>query len=360
MNVKPTALLPLLLTLPGCGHKTSSPPAQATPPAASAKLAAPLVPLLTWTAHSETVAAVAFSPDGSRLATSSRGGNIKEWSVSNGRQLHVFAEWGDLTPGLAYSKDGRLFAAAGSSGTYPPVLEGIKIWDAHTKKLVRTLPTRDELTTLWFTSDHRFLVAGGERSVSAWRTAGGPLLYHQPDVVLAPPPQGGTQYVLLHGKEVGIYTSGPNGIPRLVRPLPFVTASPGNLPELALSPDGTLITLVSYRKVQLQQDGQNFEKDQPAADLRDTATGRRLKVFGPPADTDRVFSPDGRTLASWSFDPGDLSDRLRFWNVRTGQVKDVSQPQGNGLICAAFSPDGQTLATGSSSGDVSLWRVPAW
>ncbi len=365
MNVKLAALLPLILTLTACGHKAASPVAQtqwsAVPQTiASTKYAGTMEPVSTWHAHSETVAEVAFSPNGSCLATSSRSGDIREWNVSNGKQRHVFAERADLNPALAYSEDGRLFAAAGSSGTYPPILEGIKIWDAQTKRLVRTLPTREGLDTLWFTPDSHFLIVGGAGGLTAWRTANWHLQFHWPDIVLAPPTQSGMRYVLLHGKKAGVYTDGPDGTPCLVHALPFITASPDNRPELALSPDGKMITLVASRKVQLQEDGQKIEKSQPVADLRDTATGRRLKVFGPPADTSRAFSPDGRTLGTWSFDSGDWSDRLRFWNVRTGQVKDAAKPQGNDLICASFSPDGKTLATGSSSGDVSLWQVPKW
>ena len=67
-----------------------------------------------------------------------------------------------------------------------------------------------------------------------------------------------------------------------------------------------------------------------------------------------VFSPDGQTLASGSFD-----QTIRLWSVATR--KEIRRLEGhqNWVECVAFSPDGKTLASGATYPDTSirLWEA---
>ncbi len=63
-----------------------------------------------------------------------------------------------------------------------------------------------------------------------------------------------------------------------------------------------------------------------------------------------AFSPDGATVASGSTD-----DTVKLWDARTGQQR-LSIPAGlKGLLAVAFSPDGTRLAGCGNSNTVAVW-----
>ena len=63
-----------------------------------------------------------------------------------------------------------------------------------------------------------------------------------------------------------------------------------------------------------------------------------------------AFSPDGQTLASGSSDTA-----IRLWNLHTGQHKTTLTLHRGSVTSVAFSPDSGTLASGSQDKTVRLW-----
>ena len=70
-------------------------------------------------------------------------------------------------------------------------------------------------------------------------------------------------------------------------------------------------------------------------------TGRVLSVS---------FSPDGRTLASGSFD-----STIRLWDADTGTHLKTLEGHTSAVESVSFSPDGKTLASGSFDSTIRLW-----
>ena len=108
----------------------------------------------------------------------------------------------------------------------------------------------------------------------------------------------------------------------------------GRAHELAYSPDGALLAVASSIGVWLY-DAQTYQE-------RALLTGHTDEV------SSVVFSPDGRTLASGSWD-----NTIRLWDVATGTVQQTLSGDGASVV---FSPDGRTLASGSGL-EIRLWDV---
>lgn len=220
------------------------------------------------------IAAVAFSPDGRRLATQSGGGTVV-WDPAGGRELRRHRGTGPV-----YSHDGRrLF-------TLEPGL--LHAWDAAGGTEVRAypLPNKEVSGLLAVTADDRtFLLAGARQRFYLWR----PETDREPrdfpatyQLAYAVAPDGRTLatldngairlWSLATGRSIGTIKGVLAGFPGAgVRPLTF-------------SPDGRLLA---------------FSGMNGPIPVWEVATGREVGPVGPLAQFGGsvAFSPDGRTLA---------------------------------------------------------------
>jgi WD40 repeat protein len=113
--------------------------------------------------HTDWVNSVAWSSDGTKLASSSSDGSIRIWNVGTAETIttlqgHIYVVWS-----VAWSPDGTKLA----SGS---VDRSIRIWNAETAESIATLQGHiDTVTSIaWSPDDTKLASGSGDESIRIW------------------------------------------------------------------------------------------------------------------------------------------------------------------------------------------------
>jgi RNA polymerase sigma factor (sigma-70 family) len=295
---------------------------------------------------SSSVASVAFSTDGKTLAAG-LGGSIRVWDTVTGEERSTPAGHDNVVACVAVSEDGKTALTAGMDGV-------IVLWDlARGTEIRRLRGHQGWVRAAGFVPGGKYLAsASSDQTVRLWDLATGDEVRR-----LAGNPEG-FLYALALAPDGKTLASGDNHLDGVDvwdletgqrrHALKFEDGQGRGVVCLAFSPDGK--TLACGERM-LRYDEADFTC---RILLWDATTGKKRGAFLAHkfAVESLTFSPDGKVLAS----TGTSDNKVALWDVDTGTPL-FEWPCGSGRGVAVFSPDGKTLAWGSSGGEMRLWET---
>ena len=305
------------------------------------------------------VLTLAFSPDGTRLASGSTDTTVRLWDTSTSNDapitLRKHTGWTNV---LAFSPDGKMLASGSTDKT-------VQLWNIATGEPLATLTEHlSGIAALTFSPDGSTLASGStDGTIRFWDTATGDSLSTRIT--------GHTQWVKAGTflKDSATFASVAfNGtitfwdLETSEKTALQMAGDRDLLLGLAFSLDGTKLASVGTKGDIFFAAGFGPSISIPMSDelirITDVRTGRELTKtngFG----RNLAFSPDGKTVA---FDHG---VSIRLWDTEADRTLDISVADPNDIYNAsvndtsealAFSPDGKKLVNGTWGGDVHLWN----
>ncbi len=287
--------------------------------------------------HESPIFAVAFSPDGQTLATAGADPLVRLWNLANpdGEPVELSGHT-DWILSVAFSPDGQTLATGSGDQT-------VRLWNLSDLTQEPTVLDRDSrLLSVAFSPDGQQLAAGAESgAVWVWDLAdltGLPTVlsgHETPVLSVAFNPDG---QILAAGSEDGSVRLWV--LADLTQPPVLLSRHDGWVRSVAFSPDGAQLATGSGDQTVRLWDLTNLNR--PPAILRGES-----QVWSV------AFSPDGQRLAA-----GTANGPVWLWSLRNPVGRPVVLAEHTGwVLSVAFGPEGQRLATGSADQTVRLWDL---
>lgn len=338
--------------------------------------------------HKGGVLDLAFSPDGTRLASCAWDDPVvRVWDTETGEELLAFREHESPVSHVAFHPNGSLLASTGwRDGT-------ARVFDSHTGRQVHCLeavppsPIGDwrVVTGAVFTHDGKRIITASYESIRMFDVTTGALLCTVPhsygNHCIALSPDG--QMIVTGGRDNVTLRSANDG-----RKLSNLPGNPGNVRAVVFHPDGGRIACLSDKnavtiwdlqdqrqvmRVSGRFDGLAWSCDggllvtggaDGSIKLLDIVHGQEPVTFQLPlGDYAQIsgyacrscsFSPDGRFVAATATTESHIN-KVGLWDAATGLQLAALKGHEDTVNGVAFSIDGKWIASAGLDGKVILW-----
>ncbi len=334
--------------------------------------------LLTLRGHSDFVQRGIFSPDSTKVLTSSLDGSVILWDAESGEVLHLHTAHSESVNDIDFNHDGSMFVTAGGDGK-------AVVWNTDNGQMVSSFnghrsnglitvdfhPTQNLVLTTSVDQTARLWDARSSREIMVYKGHQGPIwcAAFSPDgkKIITGSKDGtariwdvdsGKELHRLEGhRQVGIVLASPSNDAILTaseddNAARIWNATNGSLmasnlghfqgiTSAGFSHDGNMVATASW-------DG--------LVKLWHTYSSREFfSLSGHSEKISRViFSPNNEYLLTCSHD-----ETAKLWDIPSGrEIATLVGHQGQ-IIDASFSPDGSRLLTTSSDHTAKIWKVPS-
>jgi WD40 repeat protein len=287
--------------------------------------------LKKFTGHTDRILAVAYSPNGRRVASEAWDATIRIWDVDTGTEVKQLpGHKSSGTSNLRYSPDGKVLAAVGGDFS-------VRFWDPETATEVHRFPgpSRDSESLDFSPDGKRLAVVSEDGKLWAWDATAVKERFR----VQAHPQKGVCVRFSPNGRMLA--TGGADGPIQFWdaetgKPLFAARGHGGPTSELSFSADGAILVSAGHEgTVRLWSTVNGAELPHSAGEF-----------------TRAALSPDGKLLATTGAEPV-----VRFWDPRTGLKATPSRPLDRPATAIAFSTNGQKIYASDAADELGVVDV---